>query len=121
MKLKLFLAGVALCFSTTAFAAELNSDVSEDVKNAIVAAAEANGKAKEAGVEWIWAFAQEGIWEQTKELMSSTDVLAQAIDMANEGKNEAAIKAANYIKDVAALGMKQAEIAPKAGPADYGL
>jgi hypothetical protein len=125
MKLKVFLAALTLCAANTAFAADVDLGLKDSVdpkaKEAIEAAYEMNKKAQDAGAEWIWAFAQEGIWEQTSELMSSTSVLIQAIEMANEGKTDAAIQAANYIKESAESGLKQAELAPKAGPADYGL
>lgn len=123
MKLKVFLATLVLCAANTAFAADLGLKDSVDpkAKEAIEAAFEMNSKAQEVGFEWIWAFPQEGIWTKTKALMSSTSVLAQAVELANEGKTEEAITAANYIKGSAEEGLKQAELAPKAGPADYGL
>jgi len=124
MKLKIFLAGLALCISTTAIAADkptLNDGVDAGVKTAIESALAANKLAKEAGVEWIWAAPVGGIWEKTRGLMRSTNILDQAIEMANDGKNEAAIKAANYIENAAKQGLEQSKIMPKAGPAQYGL
>lgn len=124
MKLKVFLAGLAVCMSATAFAADapaLNADVDAGVKTAIESALEANKAAKAAGVEWLWANPVGGIWEKTRGLMSSTRILEQAIELANDGKNEAAIKAANYIENAAKQGLEQATIMKDAGPAKYGL
>nr|CAA6817698.1 MAG: Unknown protein [uncultured Thiotrichaceae bacterium] len=124
MKLKIFLAGLALCMSTTAFAKEkptLNDDVDAGVKTAVESAIAANKSAKAADVEWIWANPVGDIWEKTRGLMSSTNILDQTIEMANAGKNEAAIKAANYIENAAKQGLEQSKLIPKASPAQYGL
>lgn len=124
MKLKVFLAGLALCMSTSAFAADaptLKEGVDASVKTAIEAALEANKAAKEADVEWIWANPVADIWEKTRGLMTSSRILEQAIELANDGKNDAAIKAANYIENAAKQGLEQAKLVSKAGPAQYGL
>lgn len=124
MKLKVFLAGLTLCMSTSAFAADaptLKDDVDAGAKTAIEAALAANKAVKEAGAEWIWADPVGGIWEKTSGLMDNTEILEQAIELANDGKNEAAIKAANYIENAAKKGLEQAALMPKAGPAQYGL
>lgn len=124
MKLKVFLSSVALCLSSTTFAADaptLKADVDPAVKTAIEAALSANKAAKAVDAEWIWASPVGEIWEKTSGLMSSTKILNQAIEMANDGKNEAAIKAANYIENAAKQGVEQAEVAKKASPAQYGL
>lgn len=123
MKLKVFLAALTLCMSGTVFAVDLGlkDDADPKAREAIEAAYEMNKKAQDAGFEWIWANPIEGVWTKSTRLMSSTSVLVQAIELANEGKTEASITAANYIKASAEAGLKQAEIAPKAGPADYGL
>ncbi|CAA6803184.1 MAG: Unknown protein [uncultured Thiotrichaceae bacterium] len=124
MKLKVFLAGLTLCMSTSAFAADaptLKEGVDAAVKTAIESALAANKAAKEADVEWIWANPVDNIWEKTRGLMSSTRVLEQAIEMANDGKNDEAIRAANYIENAAKQGLEQAKLIPKASPAQYGL
>ncbi len=124
MKLKVFLAGLALCMSTSTFAADaptLKEGVDAGVKTAIESALAANKAAQEADVEWIWANPVDDIWEKTRGLMSSSRILEQAIELANDGKNEAAIRAANYIENAAKQGLEQAKLIPKAGPAQYGL
>lgn len=124
MKLKVFLAGLGLCMSTSAFAADaptLKDDADAGAKTAIEAALEANKAVKEAGAEWIWADPVNGIWEKTSGLMDNTEILEQAIELANDGKNDAAIKAANYVENAAKQGLEQAALMPKASPAQYGL
>lgn len=124
MKIKTLLAGLALCVATSAFAADkptLKDGVDAGAKAAIEAAIAANKAAKDADVEWIWANPVGGIWKKTRGLMSSTRILEQAIELANDGKNEAAIKAANYIENAAKNGLEQAKKAKNAGPAMYGM
>ena len=124
LKIKALLAGMALCVTTSAFAADkptLKEGVDAGAKTAIEAAMAANKAAKAADVEWIWARPVGGIWKKTRGLMSSTRILEQAIELANDGKNDEAIKAANYIANAAKNGIMQAEKAKKAGPALYGM
>lgn len=123
MKLKVFLAGLVLSLSTSVFAAKItfNDNVDAETKTAIESAIALNEKVKAAGFEWIWANPTGNLWEKTSSLMTSSKILDQAIEMANAGNKEAAIKAAKYIENAAKQGLKQAELAPTAGPADYGL
>lgn len=121
MKLKVFLAGLALSLSTTVFASELVSEVNAETRAAIESAMAVNKKAKAAGYEWIWANPTGDMWEKTSGLMTSSKILNQAIEMANAGKDKAAVKVAKYIENAAKQGLEQAELAPKAGPAAYGL
>lgn len=124
MKIKALLAGLALCVATSAFAADkptLKDGVDAKAKEAIEAAMAANKAAKDADVEWIWARPVGGIWKKTRGLMSSTRILEQAIERANEGDNEAAITMANYIENAAKQGLDQAKKAKNAGPALYGM
>ncbi len=117
MKLKALLAGLALCVATTVFAEDkpkptLNEGVDAAAKTAIEAAQAVNKQAKEANVEWVWAEPQRGLWEGA--LMNNSDIIEQAIVKANEGKNEEAIKAAEFVKMAAEAGLKQAEVAKTA-------
>ncbi|MEZ5476041.1 MAG: hypothetical protein R3E95_00615 [Thiolinea sp.] len=61
----------------------------------------------------MWAEPQRGMWEGG--LRFNSEILDQAIKMANEGKNREAIKTADYIKLAAEAGQKQAELSKDAG------
>ena len=122
IKMKALLASLALCVATSAFAADkptLNDNVDAGVKAAIVAAMDANKAAKAAGVEWIWARPVRKMWKGKKKTASK--VLYQAIEMANEGKNDKAKMLAEYVENSAKQGVMQAEKAKNAGPAMYGI
>ena len=122
MKFKALLAGLTLCVATSAFAADkptLKEGVDTEVKAAIEAAQEANKAAKAAGVEWLWAKPVGKMWKGKKQ--TNTKIISQAIEMANEGKNDEAKKLATYVANASKQGVMQAEKAKKAGPANYGM
>lgn len=100
MKIKALFAAVVLTFSTAAFAEDLKDSVDADVKAAIEAAQASNKAAAEAGFEWR---------DSGKEIKG-------AIEAANEGDNDKAMKLANKVKMAGEEGLKQAEKAKNAGP-----
>lgn len=122
MQFKTLLAGLILCITSTVFAADkpiLKDSVDAEVKTAIEAAQAANQAAKIAGVEWVWAKPVRKMW--TGKRQTSTKIIRQAIEMANDGQNADAKKLAAYIENAAKQGLLQAERAKKAGPANYGI
>ncbi|MGB0846798.1 MAG: hypothetical protein ACPGSM_08730 [Thiolinea sp.] len=122
MKIKALLAGLALCVATSAFAADkptLKDGVDAGVKAAIESAMEANKAAKAAKAEWLWAKPVRKMWGKGKK--TSSKVLQDAINLANEGKNDEAKALAAYIENAAKQGVMQAEKMKKAGPAQYGM
>ena len=122
MKIKALLAGLALCVATSAFAADkptLKDDVDAGVKAAIEAAVEANKAAKAADAEWLWARPERKMWKGSRQ--TSSKVINQAIEMANDGKNDKAKALAEFVTNAAKQGLMQAEKAKKAGPAQYGM
>ncbi|MEZ5448881.1 MAG: hypothetical protein R3E95_21825 [Thiolinea sp.] len=121
MKIKVLFATLALCVAMPVFAEEaptLKDDVDADTKAAIEAAMEANKVAQGTHSEWIWAQPTDDMWSGS--LQDNTQILNQAITMANEGKIEEAKKTAAFVEMAAKQGALQAE-ARKLGPADYGL
>lgn len=117
MKLKLLLAASLLTFASSSFAKDaptLNDTVKAEVKSAIEAA-QASAKAlKAAKVEWFWAKGK-NIGVKGKKVTHSK-LVNQAIELANDGKNEDALKIATYIETTAKAAMKQAELAKNAAP-----
>jgi hypothetical protein len=83
---------------------ELKADAAPEVKAALEAAGAANQAVVKAGFEWFM-----------KE-KSMSDLLQDAIKLANEDKTEDALKLAKTISKAAEAGMKQAEAAKTVAP-----
>ncbi len=117
MKLKTLLLAMSVSFAVSTHAAEkpvLKEGIDAEVKAVIEAAQAANKAATEANTQWVWADPVDGLWEGT--LRFNSEILDQAIVMANEGKLAEAKKTAAFIEMAATNGVKQAELAKSAGP-----
>lgn len=117
MKLKLLLAASLLTFSGANFAKDaptLNDKVDTEVKAAVEAAQTTVKALKAAKVEWFWAKGK-NIGVKGKKVTHSK-LVNQAIGLANDGKNDEALKITAYIESTAKAALKQAEVAKNAGP-----
>lgn len=122
MKIKAFFAATMFCVATSAFAGDAPSfkeGVDADAKAAVETAIEANKAASKAKGEWFWAKPVRKMWTGSK--MTNGKILDQAIEMVNEGKNDEAKAVASFIEMAVTQSQEQAKLAPKAGPALYGM
>lgn len=122
MKIKTLFAAMTLCVATSASAGDaptLKDGVDAGVKAAIEAAQAANKEAKGMDVEWWWLNPVNELWSGSKQ--TNSHIIDQAITLANEGKNDEAKKAADFIATSAKSAVEQAQSAKNAGPARYGM